>query len=100
MSPPPWCRAPAKRPPACSMPAPIGSDACGKPCSDCRPTCPRTPLQFPNDRPNTIQQGGLSDWGIRYIPELMLDDAIPKHKDFLEERRKPKALKIKKWFDV
>jgi hypothetical protein len=29
----------------------------------CGPACSHTPLRFPNDRPNTIQQGGLTDWG-------------------------------------
>ncbi len=34
------------------------------------------------------------------IPESMLDGAIPEYDDFLEERRKLMALKIKSWFEV
>jgi len=34
------------------------------------------------------------------IPESMLDGAIPDYDDFLEERRKLMALKIKSWFEM
>jgi hypothetical protein len=34
------------------------------------------------------------------IPESMLDGAIPDYDDFLEERRKRMALKIKSWFEM
>jgi hypothetical protein len=34
------------------------------------------------------------------IPKSMLDGAIPRYDDFLEERRKLMALKIKTWFEV
>lgn len=34
------------------------------------------------------------------VPESLLDGAIPDYDDFLEERRKLMALKIKSWFEV
>jgi hypothetical protein len=34
------------------------------------------------------------------IPGAMLDGAIPDYDDFLEERRKLMALKIKAWFET
>ena len=34
------------------------------------------------------------------IPEAMIDGAIPAYDDFLEERRRLMALKIKQWFEV
>jgi hypothetical protein len=34
------------------------------------------------------------------IPESMLDGTIPDYDDFLEERRKLMALKIKTWFEA
>lgn len=34
------------------------------------------------------------------IPESMLDGTIPDYDDFLEERRKLMALKIKNWFEA
>ena len=33
------------------------------------------------------------------MPESMLDGEIPDYDDFLEERRKLMALKIKRWFE-
>ena len=37
---------------------------------------------------------------ISCIPERMLDGDIPAYDDFLEERRRLMALKIKRWFDA
>lgn len=34
------------------------------------------------------------------LPEALLEDAIPNYDDFLEQRRKLMALKIKQWFEV
>jgi hypothetical protein len=34
------------------------------------------------------------------VPATMLDGAIPEYDDFLEERRKLMALKIKRWFET
>ena len=34
------------------------------------------------------------------VPESLLDGEIPDYDDFLEERRKLMALKIKSWFEV
>ena len=34
------------------------------------------------------------------IPESLLDGAIPDYDDFLEERRKLMAIKIKTWFEA
>lgn len=34
------------------------------------------------------------------LPDSLLDGTIPRYSDFLEERRKLMALKIKKWFEV
>ena len=34
------------------------------------------------------------------LPESMLDGEIPNYDDFLEERRKLMALKIKTWFEA
>ena len=34
------------------------------------------------------------------LPELLLDGEIPEFDDFLEERRKLMALKIKNWFEA
>jgi hypothetical protein len=34
------------------------------------------------------------------IPESLLDYEIPDYDDFLEQRRKLMALKIKKWFEA
>jgi hypothetical protein len=34
------------------------------------------------------------------VPESLLDDDIPDYEEFLEERRKLMALKIKTWFEA
>lgn len=34
------------------------------------------------------------------VPESMLDGEIPDYNDFLEQRRKLMALKIKTWFEA
>jgi hypothetical protein len=34
------------------------------------------------------------------LPETLLDGEMPAYDDFLEERRKRMALKIKAWFEV
>jgi hypothetical protein len=34
------------------------------------------------------------------VPESMLDGVVPAYDDFLEERRKLMALKIKAWFET
>lgn len=47
--------------------------------------------------------GGITDEAnlrASCIPEGMLDGTIPDYDDFLEERRKLMALKIKTWFEV
>ena len=51
--------------------------------------------------------GGIADSGdmrsnlsTHCVPEKMLDGDIPDYEDFLQERRKMMALKIKDWFEV
>ena len=51
--------------------------------------------------------GGITDaamlranLGMHCRPESLLDGQIPSYDDFLEERRKMMALKIKAWFEV
>lgn len=51
--------------------------------------------------------GGITDlaqmkanFRMHCLPECLLDDEIPSYGEFLAERRKLMALKIKKWFEV
>ena len=51
--------------------------------------------------------GGITDLAdmaanlrVHCLPESLLDGQLPTYDDFLEERRRLMALKIKKWFEV
>lgn len=55
----------------------------------------------------TMKYGGIDDTEelranlrMNCLPETMLDGEIPDYDDFLEQRRKLMALKIKSWFEV